>query len=66
MDSGLLYSIESLVVQWSGQIWSVLRRDSGQALEKGDLHPGPSVELSFWSAQKDNLLGIQSQVTAGL
>ncbi|KAM8851125.1 dynein beta chain, ciliary [Spinachia spinachia] len=59
LDHGLLYSVETLIVQWSGQIWNVLKTDS--ALHQGD-HPGPSVELQFWAAQRENLLGIQSQI----
>lgn len=61
MDHGLLYSIETLIVQWSEQIWNVLKKDSGSELLKGD-HPGPLVELQFWATQKENLMGIQSQV----
>lgn len=30
-------------------------------LLRGD-HPGPIVELQFWTMQRENLLGIQSQV----
>lgn len=61
LDRGLLYSIETLIVQWSGQIWDVLKKDSGMMLLRGD-HPGPTVELQFWTMQRENLLGIQSQV----
>ncbi len=61
LDRGLLYSIETLIVQWSGQIWNVLKKDSGMVLLRGD-HPGPNVELQFWTTQRENLLGIQSQV----
>lgn len=61
LDRGLLYSIETLIVQWSGQIWTVLKKDSGMVLLQGD-HPGPNVELQFWTTQRENLLGIQSQV----
>ncbi|KAM3866414.1 LOW QUALITY PROTEIN: dynein axonemal heavy chain 11 [Diretmus argenteus] len=61
LDRGLLYSIETLVIQWSGQIWTVLKKDSGMVLRQGD-HPGPTVELHFWATQKENLLGIQSQI----
>uniref|UniRef100_A0A3Q2GPF7 Dynein heavy chain 11, axonemal-like n=1 Tax=Cyprinodon variegatus TaxID=28743 RepID=A0A3Q2GPF7_CYPVA len=43
----LLYSIETLIVQWSGQIWDVLKKDSGMLLLQGD-HPGPNVELHEW------------------
>ncbi|KAK7945776.1 hypothetical protein WMY93_001504 [Mugilogobius chulae] len=61
VDKGLLYSVETLIIQWSGQIWTVLQKDSGAMLQGGD-HPVPSVELHFWSAQRENLRGIQSQI----
>uniref|UniRef100_G3PRS5 Dynein axonemal heavy chain 11 n=1 Tax=Gasterosteus aculeatus TaxID=69293 RepID=G3PRS5_GASAC len=61
LDHGLLYSVETLIVQWSGQIWNVLKKDSSTALHQGD-HPGPSAELHFWATQRENLLGIQSQI----
>uniref|UniRef100_A0A3Q2TME4 Dynein axonemal heavy chain 11 n=1 Tax=Fundulus heteroclitus TaxID=8078 RepID=A0A3Q2TME4_FUNHE len=48
------------MVQWSGQIWNVLKKDSGMLLLQGD-HPGPNVEIRFWANQRENLLGIQSQ-----
>uniref|UniRef100_A0A3B4DVC9 Dynein, axonemal, heavy polypeptide 9 like n=1 Tax=Pygocentrus nattereri TaxID=42514 RepID=A0A3B4DVC9_PYGNA len=57
----LLYAIETMVIQWSQQMGSVLRRDSSQLLCQGD-HPGPMVELQFWAQQKENLLGIQKQL----
>uniref|UniRef100_A0A3B3WIF6 Dynein heavy chain tail domain-containing protein n=1 Tax=Poecilia mexicana TaxID=48701 RepID=A0A3B3WIF6_9TELE len=60
LDHGLLYSIETLIVQWSGQIWNVLKKDSGMLLLQGD-HPGPNAELQFWATRRENLLGIQSQ-----
>ncbi|CAL8312024.1 unnamed protein product [Gadus morhua 'NCC'] len=62
LDRGLLYSIETLVVQWSGQIWTILRKDSSAALRSADHPPGPMVELQFWATQRENLLGIQEQI----
>nr|XP_046213681.1 dynein axonemal heavy chain 11 [Oncorhynchus gorbuscha] len=61
IDRALLYSIETLVIQWSGQVWTVLKRDSSMVLQQGD-HPGPSAELHFWACQRGNLLGIHSQI----
>ncbi|KAG7251524.1 hypothetical protein CRUP_021679, partial [Coryphaenoides rupestris] len=61
LDRGLLYSIETLVVQWSCQIWTILKKDSGAALQDHP-PPGPMVELHFWATQRDNLLGIQAQI----
>ncbi|XP_029380608.1 dynein heavy chain 11, axonemal [Echeneis naucrates] len=61
LDRGLLYSIETLIVQWSGQIWNILKKDSGMVLLHRD-HPGPNAELQFWATQRENLLGIHSQI----
>uniref|UniRef100_A0A8C6TCK7 Dynein heavy chain tail domain-containing protein n=1 Tax=Neogobius melanostomus TaxID=47308 RepID=A0A8C6TCK7_9GOBI len=61
VDRSLLYSIETLIIQWSGQIWSVLQKDSGMMLQGGDC-PVPSAELHFWSTQRENLRGIQAQI----
>ena len=61
MDRALLYSIETMVIQWTQQMGSVLQRDSTHVLRQGG-HPGPSAELQFWAAQRENLLGIQKQV----
>lgn len=61
IDRALLYSIETMVIQWCRLMGSVLQRDSSKLLHQGD-HPGPTVELVFWTKQKENLLGIQKQV----
>ncbi|KAL3988340.1 receptor tyrosine-protein kinase erbB-2 [Sarotherodon galilaeus] len=63
LDRGLLYSIETLIVQWSGQIWSVLKKDSGMMLLQGH-HPGPSVELQFWirSSKVEQIMEILRRV----
>ncbi|XP_072539060.1 dynein beta chain, ciliary-like [Salminus brasiliensis] len=61
VDRALLYAIETMVIQWSQQMGSVLQRDSSNLLRQGD-HPGPMVELHFWAQQKENLLGIQKQL----
>uniref|UniRef100_A0A673MQT0 Dynein axonemal heavy chain 11 n=1 Tax=Sinocyclocheilus rhinocerous TaxID=307959 RepID=A0A673MQT0_9TELE len=50
-----------MVIQWCRLMGSVLQRDSSKLLHQGD-HPGPTVELIFWTKQKENLLGIQKQV----
>ncbi|KAM4626866.1 dynein axonemal heavy chain 11-like [Discoglossus pictus] len=56
-----LHSIETMVIQWTHQITVVLQRDSAQKIAEGE-HPGPSTELNFWLMQKENLLGIYSQI----
>ncbi|KAG5833963.1 hypothetical protein ANANG_G00281520 [Anguilla anguilla] len=61
VDRTMLYSIETMVIQWTHQIWDVLKKDSSRALQQGD-HPGPSAEIDFWVTQRGNLLGIQRQI----
>ncbi|MCJ8730075.1 hypothetical protein PDJAM_G00113410 [Pangasius djambal] len=61
IDRALLYAIETLVIEWSQQMGSVLQRDSSQLLRQGD-HVGPTAELHFWAHQKENLQGIQKQL----
>ncbi|XP_058258889.1 dynein axonemal heavy chain 11 isoform X1 [Hemibagrus wyckioides] len=61
VDRALLYSIETMVIEWSQQMGSVLQRDSSQLLRQGD-HVGPTAELHFWAHQKENLQGIQKQL----
>uniref|UniRef100_A0AAY4DT71 Dynein heavy chain 11, axonemal n=1 Tax=Denticeps clupeoides TaxID=299321 RepID=A0AAY4DT71_9TELE len=57
----LLYSIETMVIQWTQQMNSALQKDSAKLLRQGD-NPGPTAELRFWASQKENLLGIQTQL----
>ncbi|KAI5108711.1 dynein beta chain, ciliary, partial [Silurus meridionalis] len=61
IDRHLLYAIETMVIDWSQQMGSVLQRDSSQLLRQGD-HVGPTAELQFWAHQKENLQGIQKQL----
>uniref|UniRef100_A0AAY4DSH0 Dynein, axonemal, heavy polypeptide 9 like n=1 Tax=Denticeps clupeoides TaxID=299321 RepID=A0AAY4DSH0_9TELE len=63
VDRALLYSIETMVIQWTQQMNSALQKDSAKLLRQGD-NPGPTAELRFWASQKENLLGIQTQVLA--
>lgn len=63
VDLPLLYSIETMVIQWTQQIWEVLQKDSSQILLRGD-NAGPDAEINFWVTQRDDLLGIQKQVRA--
>ncbi|TRY96398.1 hypothetical protein DNTS_010073 [Danionella cerebrum] len=43
IDRALLYSIETMVIQWCQLMGSVLQRDSSKLLQKGD-HPGPTLQ----------------------
>lgn len=62
LDSTLLHSIETIVIDWSHQIRDVLSKDSAQALLDG-LNPLPRVEFEFWEARLKNLQCIHDQVT---
>ncbi|XP_066544120.1 dynein axonemal heavy chain 11 [Amia ocellicauda] len=50
-----------MVIQWTHQISAILSKDSSQSLLQGE-NPGPSTEIDFWAAQRENLLGIQKQL----
>ena len=61
-DRGLVHSIESVIIEWTHQIQSVLKRNSAQPLLEGH-NPGPLVELDFWKARAANLECIFEQVS---
>ena len=61
-DRGLVHSIESVIIEWTHQIQSVLKRNSAQPLLEGR-NPGPLVELDFWKARAANLECIFEQVS---
>ncbi|KAM9308794.1 LOW QUALITY PROTEIN: dynein axonemal heavy chain 11 [Gastrophryne carolinensis] len=63
IDRGVLHAFESMLIKWSYQVRDVLEDDSSQPLIKG-LNPGPSSELDFWKARRDNLAGIYEQLQA--
>lgn len=48
VDSGLVYTLESTVIEWSHQISSVLKKDSSEVLLE-DLTSTPQAELRFWN-----------------
>ncbi|KAJ7340470.1 hypothetical protein OS493_003218 [Desmophyllum pertusum] len=60
-DRGLVHSIESVIIEWTHQIQSVLKRNSAQPLLEGH-NPGPLVELDFWRARATNLECIFQQL----
>ena len=61
MDQTLIYSIETVVIDWAKQIHQVLKKDSSQALLEG-LNPGPMVEIEFRKSKCINLENIMDQV----
>ena len=62
-DHGLVHAIESVIIEWTHQIQSVLKRNSAQPLLEGH-NPGPLVELDFWKARAMNLECIFEQVSS--
>ncbi len=61
VDRTLLHAVESVIIDWTHQIQSVLKRDSSQPLLEG-LNPLPFTELNFWKARATNLECIFEQV----
>nr|XP_003217173.1 PREDICTED: LOW QUALITY PROTEIN: dynein heavy chain 17, axonemal [Anolis carolinensis] len=63
VDSALLHSIETIIIDWSHQIRDILSKDSAQPLLDG-LNPLPRVEFDFWYSRQVNLECINSQLYA--
>lgn len=61
LDSALLHSIETTIIDWSHQIRDVLNKDSAQPLLDGS-NPLPRVEFDFWRTRLRNLGCIHEQV----
>uniref|UniRef100_A0A8D0H5U7 Dynein axonemal heavy chain 17 n=1 Tax=Sphenodon punctatus TaxID=8508 RepID=A0A8D0H5U7_SPHPU len=61
IDSSLLHSIETIIIDWSHQIRDVLSKDSAQPLLDG-LNPLPRVEFEFWHDRQVNLQNINEQL----
>ncbi|XP_015272477.1 PREDICTED: dynein heavy chain 17, axonemal [Gekko japonicus] len=63
VDSTLLHSIETIIIDWSHQIRDILSKDSAQPLLDG-LNPLPKVEFDFWYSRQVNLQCINDQLYA--
>ncbi|XP_039201063.1 dynein heavy chain 17, axonemal isoform X2 [Crotalus tigris] len=63
VDSSLLHSIETIIIDWSHQIRDILSKDSAQPLLDG-LNPLPRVEFDFWYSRQINLQCINEQLYA--
>ncbi|XP_019398323.1 PREDICTED: dynein heavy chain 17, axonemal [Crocodylus porosus] len=61
LDSALLHSIETTIIDWSHQIRDVLNKDSAQPLLDGS-NPLPRVEFDFWHTRLRNLECIYEQL----
>ena len=64
-DRTLIHRIESTVIGWSHQLYSVLCTDSSQPLLE-DKEPTPYVEIKFWQRKALNLQLIHDQVKLGV
>ncbi|NXT54658.1 DYH17 protein, partial [Pluvianellus socialis] len=61
VDTLVLHSIETIVIEWSHQIRDILSKDSAQPLLEG-LHPLPRTEFEFWHTRTVNLQCINDQL----
>jgi len=61
-DKERIHVLESAVVTWTRQIKNVLKTDPEAALKDGQ-HPGPLVEVDFWTAKAQNLNSIYEQLS---
>eukprot|EP00667_Euglena_gracilis_P000150 EG_transcript_150 len=57
----VVHLLESTVVEWTAQIKTVLAQDPEQELNSGS-HPGPLVEVSFWTDRAANLDNLEEQI----
>ncbi|XP_030637015.1 dynein heavy chain 11, axonemal [Chanos chanos] len=60
-DRTVVHAIESMVISWTHLIQKVLKEDSAEILLQG-LMPGPSSELEFWRARRENIQNIYEQL----
>lgn len=47
VDRSLIYSMETVVIDWTNLVYKVLKKDSSDLLLEGK-NPTPHAELSFW------------------
>ena len=60
-DKNLVHTMETVVIEWSHQIQSVLKKSSAQLLLDGK-NPGPLVEIDFWKARLADLESVMDQL----
>lgn len=60
-DKSLVHTMESVVIEWSHQIQSVLKKNSAQQLLDGK-NPGPLVEVEFWKDRVGDLESVMDQL----
>lgn len=61
IDSSVLHSIETVVIEWFQQVEEIFSQDPAQQLREG-LHPLPRVEFDFWQTRMTSLECIIQQV----
>lgn len=57
-EKNLIHTVETVVIEWSHQIHSLLQKNSARFLLEGK-QPGPLVEIDFW---KDRVLDLESVI----
>nr|XP_057916965.1 dynein heavy chain 9, axonemal [Doryrhamphus excisus] len=63
VDTSIIHSLESAVIEWSHQIHAVVRQDPTEALPEGKT-PTPHTELLYWKTRRADLECIYSQLTS--
>lgn len=58
----VMYSIETTVVEWTSQIYSILKEDSGDPILGGS-HPTPFFEQEYWIKRTKLLQDIYDQLS---
>uniref|UniRef100_A0A672T1I3 Dynein axonemal heavy chain 17 n=1 Tax=Sinocyclocheilus grahami TaxID=75366 RepID=A0A672T1I3_SINGR len=60
VDKRLIHSMETVVIDWSHQVYKVLKKDSSEPLLEGK-NPTPHAEIKFWKNRLADLQGIHNQ-----
>ncbi|XP_042635783.1 dynein axonemal heavy chain 17 [Catharus ustulatus] len=61
IDSSVLHSIETVIIEWFEQVEEIFSQDPAQQLLEG-LHPLPRVEFDFWQTRMTSLECIIEQL----
>ncbi|KAF7661538.1 hypothetical protein LDENG_00259550 [Lucifuga dentata] len=63
VDRSIIHSLETVVIEWSQQVYAVLRKDSSEPLLEGK-NPTPNTELLFWKNRYADLQCIHTQLNS--
>ncbi|XP_056325895.1 dynein heavy chain 9, axonemal [Danio aesculapii] len=61
VNKSLIHSMETVVIDWSHQVYKVLKKDSSEPLLEGR-NPTPHAEIHFWRNRLADLQGIHQQL----